>query len=943
MARRKIENIKIGEFAPGTAFGAYVYNVSINVGINGEPSTCEVDLINESGVYNINTRALNATAPRSIKFGNLLSPHPKDFVFLKSMFLVNFSYDQSVGTKTLRLKFVDGATVLNKIQVLLLNKQATPNNILGPYRGVWDQALRTYSLPIQCANKCMETQAPPWGVNSRNPWPTGSEKAFGYVKGAGRSGKAVVVIRRPSRAVVTNVNPTDLANGGVIIIGEEDFVQSDCQVPNITYTFADLLNVIQNFLGIRVIGLSDRGLPLRETFTGSLKEVLNSWCALYGYSFTWDHGTDSIVGLDLQAPKLGSLEPIYQLVNATKEGSTLTPVAISDVNRNFSIENTYRQDHLSSYVKPSKTGSSKSQITKRIHFRPFHIFNIIPEATFERHSGGRTPGELIISAVLSKYNPNARTLYNYYLIAKKTNGFTQDVLKYGSPIGLSIRAQLNATEKAQIFTYTMSIKEGVENTKQFGKGSAVCLGTYSKELEQRWTDWEKKIADFIGKYYYYPRSLKDDFICDKTRQTKYIKKVTTKPPSKEYSGAVNIADPTEDFPFNELLLHPNGVSQMDLVDDWGNAMEDFYLIDRNPSYGQKDENVRELFYNKGEEVLKDFMPSYSTLDGNQQMYLDELIKRVFPSIWSTLSSIKDENKKPMLIFLPDMPTIESVLAVGGLNGIAGWKWSFNPPLGMGRNIYSCATGNMVNKREYKPKQDAKDPHDCKLNCVEDLVSWLCECPPGEQYDPNKVGLTNKCAQWFALSLNHGKAGGWKTEHIILPSEYPYAGYVDVVQEWGKTYGAIMQHFGALTNAQGTMGYKINLTNITSDIDAHDDAGKAGVPVANGQESGQIVSHVMVPGKGRIAAGTWHGMTDTQHNHAMPTETLSFTMVGLDFGAFYNYITIPNGLRSLSISLGEDGTKVSVSLSTSPPVLPQMDKLLPRVEARVNSNAFIRTY
>ena len=252
-----------------------------------------------------------------------------------------------------------------------------------------------------------------------------------------------------------------------------------------------------------------------------------------------------------------------------------------------------------------------------------------------------------------------------------------------------------------------------------------------------------------------------------------------------------------------------------------------------------------------------------------------------------------------------------------------------------------------------------------------MLAWLCECPPGEQYDPDKVGLTNKCAQWFSLALNHGtKEDGvikealpgavdplgeplvpvktvdsqnWKTEHIILPSEYPYAGYVDIVQEWGKTYTGIMQHFGALTNAQGTMGYKINLTNITSDIDAHDDAGKAGVPVANGQESGQIVNHVMVPGKGMFAASAWHAMTNTAHSSDRPTETLSFTMVGLDFGAFYNHIGIQNGLRSLSISLAEDGTKVSVSLGTSPPELPKLDKLLPRVEARVNSNAFGRTY
>ena len=679
------------------------------MGINGSPTTCEVDVINETGVYNIVAmRDLNATTPVPIKFGNLSSPHPKDFIFLRSMYLVSFSYNEAVGAKTLRLKFLDGATVLDKIQIVLLNKQATPNNILGSYRGVWDQALRTYSLPVQCANKCMETQAPPWGLNSKNPWPTGHEKSFGYAKGAGRSGKAVIIRRRPNRAVVTNVNPANLANGGVVIIGEEDFVSSDCQIPNVTYTFADLLNVIRNFLGIKVFNLSDRGKPVRESFTGSLKEVLNSWCAVYGYSFNWNFAIDSITGVDLQNPFLKNLEPLYKLVAGTKEGSTLTPVAITNIDRNFSIENTYRQDHISSYVKPAKTGSTKSQITKKIHFSPFHLFNIIPEAGFEKHSGHRTPEELIISAVLGKYSANARTLYNYQLIARKTNGFTKDVLKYGAPIGLNVRAQLTDEEKAQIFTYTMSVKEGVENTKQFGEGAAVCLGTYNKDLEKRWMDWEKEIADFIGKYYYYPRSLKDEFVCNKTRQTKYIKTVTTKPASKEYTGSDAGAmheDSSEDFPFNDLLYHPDGVSKMNLLDEWGNTMDDFYLIDRNPSYSPKDETARELFVNKGEEILKDYMPSYSVLDGNQKVYLDALIKRVFPKIWEKLSSIKDENKKPMLLFLPDLPTTEKALAVGGLNGIPGWKWSFVAAAGgMGKDMYTCATGNKVNKREYKPKE-----------------------------------------------------------------------------------------------------------------------------------------------------------------------------------------------------------------------------------------------
>lgn len=947
MALRRIENIKIGEFPPGQAFGAYVYNVNINVGTNGEPTTVDVDLINESGIYNINAGNLNARIPRSIKFGKLNSNDPSQFVFVKSAFLVNFEYNEGVGTRTLRLKFVDGASILDKIQVVLLNKQASPANIAGRYLGLWNirnfnPMIRNYSLPIQCLNSCLETQVPPWGKNSANPWDSNHPKAFGQQKGAGRSGALFNTNFFSSRSMVTNVNPNDLANGGVIIVGEEEFTSSGCQVPNISYTFGELMTIVSNLLGIRYVNLSDRGRGVRESFTGSLREVLNNWCALYGYSFTWDYSSDSIFGVDLQNPVV-SLEALYRKISSIGETSSKTPVAISDVSRSFSIENTYKQDHVSTYVKPAKTNTTKKKITQRVLFRPFNIFNIIPKANFAQISGGRTPEELMISAVLANYNENARTLYNYYLIAKKTNNFTTNVDTYGSPLGLSIRYQLSSQEKEELLTNTMSPKKREANNKKLGRSAGAFLGTYSQELEKEWVAWERKIASFIGKYYYYPQSIGDEFICNKANQIKYIREVSTKPASKSFELGTN--ETTEDIPFNELLVHPNGVSNLWLRDQFtGKPMKNFYLIDRNPSYGTKDQEIKDIFYNKGEEVLKDFMPSFAKLDGAQKLFLDDLIYRCFPNVWANLEQIENESKRPTLLFFPDLDTITNVLNISSLKGTSGWYWSFPTEYGgLNGNPYTMAPGNVVNKKEYKPKQDEKSNQSCDLACDIDLIEEACECPPGETYDPNKVGLTNLSAQWFTVAVNHGIGGGVITKPIILPSEHLYSAYVDIHQEVSRTVPSIMQHFGALTNAQGTMGYKINFTNITSDIDSLDDSDKFGDPVQNGSESGQILSHVMVPGKGRMAAKNWHNQTNTSHSVAFPNETLSFTMVGLDFSNFYNSINVQNGLTSLSISLAEDGTRVSVSLSTRPITPPEMEKLLPMVEARMNSNAFIRTY
>jgi len=939
MALRKIENIKIGEFPAGTAFGAYVYNANISVGMNGEPSTLEVDLVNESGIYNINKSALDAVSSRSVKFGNLSSANPKDFVFIKSMFLVNFSYNQGVGQKTLRLKFVDGASVLEKIQVVLLNKQANPNNIHGRWFGVWQDAVREYSVPIQCNNKCDELQAPPWGTDSRNPWPTGHFRSFGHVKGQGRSGKSVVIVRQANQAMVTNVDPSNLAHGGVIILGESEFTSSLCQIPNVTYTFAQLISVIENFLGIPVIGLSDRNLPTREAFTGSLKEVLNNWCGLYGYSFGWDYNTNSIYGIDLQNPNLTSLEPIYQLVHSTKEGSTETPVAISDVNRDFSIENTYNQDHISNFVKPAKTAQFREKISRRELFRPFNIFNLIPKADFENIVRGRTPEEFLISCALSRFSVEARTLYNYHLIANKTNGFQNNVSTYGAPLGLSIKQLLSADDKTKLLNFTMSIEASQANNKKYGLGAGIALGTYSKELEDKWIDWEKGIADFLGKYYYRPQTMTDTFICNKTQQMKYIREVTTLPDSKIITRGE--ASTSEEFPFNSLLLHPMGIQSMQLMHN-GVQMNNFHLFSRDPSYGMNGQDFSEMFIEDGENVLKDYLPSFAELDGNQRLFLGHLLRRGFPTIWNNLEALENEDKRPKLLFLPTAAKITSVLNISALQGTAGWSWTFDPPDGLGQNPYSAAPGNVINTKEFKA-EDKEEKKTCeKMVCETDLISWLCGCPAGDQYDPDNVGLTNKSAQWFKVSVNKPSTGV-DSKSVIFPSEYPMSGYVNVLQEVTRTVQGIMQHFGLLTNAKGTMGYKVSTRSITSDMDAIEDASKSGVPSGPGEESGQIKSHVMLPGHGRLAASIYHNLTNTAHRSGFVNETLSFTMMGLDFGAFYSYITPLNGLRSMSIALGEDGTRVSASLSTAPPVSPQLDSLLPKIETRLNSNLYHRTY
>ena len=997
MAKRTIEQIKIGKFPANTAFGANVYNFNIQLGANGDATTVEIDLINESGLYNISSKNLNGTSPFSIIVGGSKTTG----FFIKSAFLVSYDYGEGTGQRILKLKFVDGSSILNKIQVLLLNKQASPYNSAVLGRGLWfhkeagTQKAVNYTIPIHCQNACANTGLPPWSVTGPavNPWndfrknvygqyrtPSilkqpiaypdtpltpnllGFRQPFGFPRGRGSAKPNY--IHYADYCQWTNVNANDMARGGVIIVGEEDFVSSRCQLPSVSYTFNELIFVLENLIGIPCLradnGASVLTRPIpgatnkRYDFNGDLKSVLNEWCALFGIGFNWDASTDRIFFHDLTKP-VASIDEVYNIVSAIKEGHSGTtaagPVAIESISHNVSIENTYNHDCVSTYTKPARTITSKTENTRKVLFKPITLDNIIPSNYYSNFSGGRTVSELLISAALSKYNPNARTLYNFYLMAVKSNNFTNVTGLDGRPLGLNLAHKLNAQEKADLLTFTMSPKDREANNKKYGSGSGVFLGTYSKEREQRWIDWERGIADFIGKYYYVTADFEDQFVCDKFRQMVFQQEVITNPRTELHALAPQSArrthgpaDVSKDLPFANILKHPEGAILGPLYSDLtGAPVNKFYLFERGPAWGTTDEQLDGLFYNaKGEEVLKDWLPTFAQIDGNTKLFMDTVIEKTMPEVWNKLEQIEDDDKKPQLLFFPDRDTLASIFKITNLFGTAGVDW-----VQAGNNPNLPAGGNYENTREYKPAAETDEAKECSLVCDLSLEDFLCQCPEGEQFDPDAIGLTNVYARHFNIFV---KGSVNSQNKIILPSEYPYQGFVTVRQENRRTVPSIKQQFGTLSNARGAMSYRVDSPNITSDIDAANDVTKYGGPVAPGGEAGQILSQVMHPGAGSpMSAASYHrNISDTSHSVFRPTQTLNFTMVGLNTIPLVNaagegLLDVQKGLTSLNINFAEDGLRLNASYSNRPVTNPSRELFLQKIEPRLNAATFLRTY
>tara|TARA_R100000152_G_C6778965_1_gene210129 strand:+ start:215 stop:3187 length:2973 start_codon:yes stop_codon:yes gene_type:complete len=990
MARRNIENIRVGNNPLGKAYGGYIYNMNCSVGQQGEATKVHLEVVSEDGNYSIADDDLNAVDPITITVGD--EAVAGGSIVFKSMFPVGYEYSNTLSAKTLKVTYTDGSSILDKIQVVILNKQANPANFEGGrWLGVdpiWyvGNFASLWQIPVKCNNVCPSTGFPAWGPGSRNPWLPTIQNAINNRNpapqlplGAPRPSIAPYT-QLGSRAMVTNVDPANLALGGVILVGQEDFVSSACQIPNVSYEFNDLHLLITRTLGIPMknFGINhDDGTisfpSVRESFSGTLKEVLNEWCALFGLGYTWDFGNDELVAHALNDAQLASdMADLYQIVDKQDFEATTSdnPIVISDVNFTKSIEGTYHQDDISTYSKPAKKSTERQEFIERVLFAPLTLHSIIPfeEGTdgWNRLTGHRTEKELIISSILSKYNQNARTLYNFFIIAKKTNDFADvgGFAKYGRPLGLNLKHKLTDDERNDLLSYTMNIKDYVANSEQYGKDAAAFLGTYSEEKERGWIDWERKIADFIGKYYIIPeeiekaviRNYQAQFCFDRTVETKPQTEIFQKDIGKQAPSLTEVpqynmpkssarlgaggqnqnAEPNyyvQDLPFEDLLKHPNGAVLPKLVHPiTKEAVNKFRLYTRNARYGVEEEvDVEPLFFKESQEILKDFLPTYSELDSNAQTFLFEVIKDAFPDVYNKLDSLKNEEKKPNLLFFPKKEKILEVFDVEGIFGTPGYKTD---------NIMAGGGGNIFNDNEFV-RPETEDPKEipCNLLCDWDLTSFLCDCPEGDGYNPNFIGLTAAFGRYIVVKVK-GQSKRW-----TLPSEYPYSGYIFVNTAIQKTLPGIQQNYGLLSNAKGTMGYRINFRNITSDIDASDqDLSLPGGNVTKANEGdGQIMASVAIPGRGVIGARLYHNQTQQRYTMNQIAKNLRFTVVGLNWLPFAPYMSAASGMTGLNISYSESGLQLSLEFANRPPVLPDQTRLLSRIEPRLNSNAFLRTF
>ncbi len=531
---RRIEQIKIGGEKPGEAFGGQIFTVGANIGGNGQPTSIDVNVISKDGIYDISQSDLSAIKSVKIAIGE----EGKGLVF-KKMYLISYNISNSSNAKVLHLNYKDHTIFFDKIFVGCINEHGNPDSLLPD--GEEGKIIKDFTprkelsvkIPIQCM-PCSKTDLDP---------NTGL--------------KAIKVIDHKFLAdtgYITNVHPT---KGGVILLGTEEYKQSECELADVKYSFDELIHVLEK-VGIeikedkttKIKTLHNRGKShKREKYSGTLKEVLNKWCGDLGFSWYWDWDEEKIVGVDNLNPNI-DISNIKNKINNLNEDSN---IIVTSSDQSFSLEGTYVQESHSYIRKDARIEDGSQTSYKGTTFVNIQINDLLDNAYF---GGGRTTDELLISSALAKFNKDLRRIYNWFLVSSKTNNdFTTDSTSL-EHLGCNAYHKCNSDE-AEILI-GMDHGQGQMNTsfpnyKQvYGATADVYFVNYSKELLERWEAWESEVAGSIGKYYLTPKLAADGQQCHPNYQR--ARKQTAEPKSEVFSSTSKT-----NLPFSAILeKHPDG-------------------------------------------------------------------------------------------------------------------------------------------------------------------------------------------------------------------------------------------------------------------------------------------------------------------------------------------------------------------------------------------------
>ncbi|MFA5235036.1 MAG: hypothetical protein WC390_11615 [Sulfurimonas sp.] len=333
--------------------GGHIFSVDVQFGGFEAPSTLTVQIINKTGNYSL------PMLPQGDKFYKKLAKERLNIGggYYFNGYLVSYTLTKKAEQKILSLKFRDGSVALDQLAVGM--------NAL-------------------------------WGDKNKN------------------KADDLLIIGR-------NFNPCDKNGDSLISFDEANSegspdncspclgCQNDqsyadrCKVSEymilpVKYGFHELIQSLSSH-NINVVNAKsfNKLNSNANSFTGSLRSVLSSWCQEYGLTFYWDYNTDSLVFVDLGVDVKIDFDKYINLDN------------IDEYTQTESIEETYSQGVISYYERAGELKDYQCTDNAIINLRPLTYADLLDKDLSSDYINLRE-----ISLALSYYSSTLREIYWWF-------------------------------------------------------------------------------------------------------------------------------------------------------------------------------------------------------------------------------------------------------------------------------------------------------------------------------------------------------------------------------------------------------------------------------------------------------------------------------------------------------------------------------------------------
>jgi len=381
---------------------------------------------------------------------------------LKNFKISSYSLSKRNNEKILTVTLKDNSFVLDKIFVAILGEQVAMDK-----RSEQDALVNQVILNCPSANgyvagavtasnfiQRLHFAEKQLGEKLKLSVDKDTQVIYDTTKGPNKSNYIILKSTDPLKQIINGY-------GAVIILGEEDFKDSPCKSSEIYYSFKSLL-VAMKALGIEISKVTDStqlggkgssgdtgssssaaldslrdksGGQIKRKHNGTLKNVLAQWCEEYSYSYTVDFSAEGnklvIKGIDLTDSVSKEAVLMTKLNLENLEASDDSGFVVRSQDFNFDISKKNLKLYSSLYYKDARDKTLDfEQILGNREINNIKLYEVFPQlfatdnpATYDFSGAKRTYEQVVTSAILGKYAPKLREIYNYSLGAYEALGF----------------------------------------------------------------------------------------------------------------------------------------------------------------------------------------------------------------------------------------------------------------------------------------------------------------------------------------------------------------------------------------------------------------------------------------------------------------------------------------------------------------------------------------